>query len=75
MKTSSPTTESLLEWVKVNNSVMETECGRFRCRRYFPGEVLTDPGERCYQLYKRGIRCGPPLASFALVAQYAEDAR
>jgi hypothetical protein len=65
-----------LKWVKVNDSVLETECGNFRCRKYWTGDdVLTDAGELRYQLYgPDGMRLGPPAISFivarAHVAQW-----
>jgi hypothetical protein len=61
-----------LEWVKVNNWLMETKCGKFRCRKYYLGDVLDDPGECRYQLFAENrMRCGPPADSFAKAQQFA----
>lgn len=67
--------ESLLEWVKVNNWLMETECRRYRCRKYVSGEdVMSDPGEVRYQLYgPNGMRLGAPAQSFGLARARAEE--
>jgi hypothetical protein len=65
--------ESLLEWVKVSNWLMQTICGRYRCRKFYSGDVLNDPGEVRYQVFgARGLTCGPPQTSFAAAQAVAE---
>lgn len=47
-------TTSSLKWVKVSRWFAQTECGRYRCRKFIPGEdVLNDPQEPMYQLQRR----------------------
>lgn len=66
MKSSFSDTEFLLEWVKVNDWLMVTKCGRFRCRKFYLGDVLNDPGECHYQIFdERGLTIGPPTKSFS----------
>lgn len=54
---------------------METECGRYRCRKYNSGvDVMSDPGEVRYQLYgPNKMRLGPPLDAFAAVKLIAQE--
>jgi hypothetical protein len=60
--------DSLLEWVKVSDWMMVTTCGRFRCRKYYSGDVLNEPGPVRYQLFgSNGLTCGPPADSFAAI--------
>jgi hypothetical protein len=67
------TAESLLEWVKLSDWVMVTTCGRFRCRKFYAGDVLNEPGPVRYQLIgPDGITRGAPQASFEHVERLAE---
>lgn len=62
-----------LEWVKVSDWYMQTACGKFRCRKYYSGDVLDDPGPVRYQLYSAsGIPWGPPQESFVNARRLAE---
>lgn len=63
-----------MRWTKVSDYVMETECGRYRCRKYSTSEdVVREPGERRYQLYgPNSMRLGPPQESFVAVKQFAQ---
>lgn len=62
--TLSPASEVLV-WQKVNDWVMESECRRYMCRKYFPGDVLSYPGELRYQMLVGGVPLGRPQSSFA----------
>jgi hypothetical protein len=59
-----------LVWQKVNDWLMRTQCGRYRCRKYVPGESIdVDARPPKYQLEMLVAdswfyRCGPPLDSF-----------
>lgn len=66
-----------LKWIRVNDWLMATECGRFRCRKFWNGgDAMIDPGELRYQLYgPDGMRVGPPCDSFAGARGYAERKR
>lgn len=70
---SSPVSSSSLEWVKLSDWVMVTTCGRYRCRKFYAGDVLNEPGPVRYQLLgPDGITRGPPQASFEHVERLAE---
>ena len=57
----------------MNDWLMVSECGRFRCRKFYLGDVLNDPGECHYQLFdERGMTCGPPELSFVEAKRHAE---
>lgn len=60
-----------LKWQKVNDWLMRTECGRYRCRKYIPGEVRIGEHNEVpkYQLEMLVsdlwfYRCGGPHDSF-----------
>ena len=60
-----------LEWVKVNDWLMETTDHRFRCRKFYSGNVLNEPGEVRYQLYgPDGITRGPAEPSFDMARRH-----
>jgi hypothetical protein len=62
-------------WTKVNDWLLETDCGTYRCRKYRTGDdVMTDPGEIRYQLYgPNGQRLGPPQESFAACKRWLAE--
>jgi hypothetical protein len=70
--------ENTLKWEKVNDWLMRTACGRYRCRKYIPGESIdTDSGPPKYQLEMLVqdlwyYRCGPPVDSFKEAKAAAE---
>ena len=61
-----------LEWVKVNDWLMVTTCGRYRCRKFYSGDVLSEPGPLRYQLMgPDGLTRGPTLDSFGAIRKLA----
>ena len=70
---------SPLVWQKVNDWLMRTSCGTFRCRKFIPGDA-NDPGAPRYQLEllmegRWHYKFGRPLESFKAAREAAEHHR
>lgn len=71
-----------LIWLKVSTYMMETECRRYRCRKFNANELTDDKGNLMfakpawrYRLYgPDGLQIGQPQSSFPDVQQLAETA-
>ncbi len=69
---SSLSLDPTLVWIRVSPWFVESECRRYACRRYYPGDVLNEPGEARYQMSCRGTRIDLPQGSFDKAAAIAE---
>lgn len=71
-----------LTWVKVNDWLMVTECGNYRCRKMNANELTDDKGNLLfqppllrYQLYgPNGMTLGARQVSFADCRRLAQSA-